>query len=213
MPYFPDAGFDRLAAFYDPLARLVFGRALVRAQRAALAGLPEGAPRVLIIGGGTGWVLGEIWRQRPAAHVCYLEASPRMLARARAWQQRHAPARGAQVAFRLGTEAALLPPEAYDAVLTFFFLDLFDANRLRAVLARLAAVRRPGAPWLLADFRNAAGWWQPALLAFMYRFFRLTTGIGARRLPPIHAELARLGLRQQEQRLFFGGMIAAGTWQ
>jgi len=213
MPRFPDAGFDRLAAFYDPLARLVFGRALVRAQQTALLGLPAGAPRVLIIGGGTGWVLGEIWRERPQAHVCYLEASPRMLARARAWQQRHAPNYMAQVEFRLGTEAALLPADSYDAILTFFFLDLFGPARLQTVVDRLAAVRRPGAPWLLADFREAAGWWQRTLLAVMYRFFRLTTGINSQRLPPIHQELARLGLTQQRQVLFFHEMMEAAVWQ
>lgn len=213
MPHLPDAGFDRLAAFYDPLARLVFGQALVRAQRAALAGLPTGAPRVLIIGGGTGWILGEIWRQRPQAHVYYLEAAPYMLARAQAWQQRHWPQHHGQVAFRLGTEEALPSGETYDAILTFFFLDLFSAERLHTVVQRLAAVRRPGAPWLLADFRAGSAWWHRTLLAVMYRFFRLTTGISGQQLPPIHAELALLGLRPQPQQLFFGGMMEAVVWQ
>lgn len=215
MPHsLPDAGFDRVAAFYDPLAQLVFGQALRRAQQAALAaGLPPGAPRVLVIGGGAGWVLLEVLRQRPAAQVLYLEASPRMLAQARARLGGQLPAAAPQVEFRLGTEAALAPGETFDAVLTFFFLDLFEPVRLRQVVARLAAARRSHAPWLLADFALPRRWWQRALLATMYRFFGFATGISARQLPPIHAELARLGLRAGSPARFFGGMVEALVWR
>ena len=65
-------GFDRVAWFYDGLALLVFGSAQRAAQRAALRGLTLGRPHVLILGGGTGWVLGEVLRRVPAATVLYL---------------------------------------------------------------------------------------------------------------------------------------------
>lgn len=214
LPPFSDAGFDRMAAFYDPLARLVFGRALLRAQQAALAaGLPAGAPRVLVVGGGTGWVLLEVLRRRPQARVLYLEAAPNMLARARARLARQRPAAAAQVEFRVGTEAALTPADTFEAVVTFFVLDLFEPARLRQLMARLDAARRPAAPWLLADFAVPHTGWQRALLAVMYWFFRLTTGIGARTLPPLPAELARLGLRQAYEARFFGGMVEASVWR
>lgn len=213
MPHsLPDSGFDRVAAFYDPLARLVYGRALQTAQHAALrAGLPAGAPRVLIIGGGTGWVLLEVLRQRPQARVLYLEASPRMLARAR---QLLPPTAGAtQVEFRLGTEAALLPNERFEVIVTFFLLDLFEPHRLRQLVVCLHQARQPRAPWLLADFAAPRTWWQRGLLTAMYNFFRLTTGISARSLPPIHQELARVGLRPVQKQQFFGGMVEAVVWQ
>ncbi|SHL48287.1 class I SAM-dependent methyltransferase [Hymenobacter psychrotolerans] len=215
MPLFlPDSGFDRVAAFYDPLARLVFGGALQQAQLAALeAGLPEGAPVVLLIGGGTGWVLPQVLRRRPQARVVYLEASPEMLARSQALLAQVLPAAMAQVEFRLGTEAALARGEAFDAVLTFFFLDLFEPQRLRQLMARLDAVRRPEAPWLLADFAAPRRWWHRGLLAAMYGFFRLTTGISGRHRPPIQDELARLQLRRSNHTAFFGGMVEAEVWQ
>ncbi|WBA42121.1 class I SAM-dependent methyltransferase [Hymenobacter canadensis] len=207
----PDSGFDRVAAFYDPLARLVYGRALQAAQQAALiAGLPAGTPRVLIIGGGTGWVLAEVLRLRPQAQVLYLEASPRMLARAR----RQVPAdAAAHVEFRLGTEAALDPSERFEVIVTFFLLDLFEPGRLRQLVARLHHARQPSAPWLLADFAAPRIWWQRGLLTAMYGFFRATTGISARRLPPIHQELKRLGLQPGQEQRFFGGMVEAVVWQ
>lgn len=214
MPNLPDSGFDAVAAFYDPLARLVYGRALQRAQQAALAaGLPATAGRVLVVGGGTGWVLGEIWRRSSGARVLYLEASPRMLARSQAWVRRHCPALEGQVTFRLGTEASLGPEEPFDAVLTFFFLDLFGPTRLRALIARLRPLLAPTGTWLLADFAAPRRWWQRQLLQLMYWFFGLTTGISARKRPPIEAELARARLRPEPAGAFFGGMVEATVWR
>lgn len=209
----PDAGFDRVAAFYDPLARLVFGRSLLRAQQLALAGLPAGAPRVLIIGGGSGGVLREVLQRRPAAQISYVEASPAMLRRAEQTLQQHYPGQLQQVEFRLGTEDSLQPPEAFDVIVTFFFLDLFPAARLRHIVSRLAAVRQPKAPWLLADFAPPRTAWQKLLLAAMYRFFGITAGVQGRELPPIREELARVGLFPTTRHTVFGGMAEAVVFQ
>lgn len=204
-----DTGFDRVAAFYDPLARLVFGNSLRQAQQAALAGLPVGHPRVLIIGGGTGWVLGEVLAHRPEARILYLEASAVMLTKSRETLLQHKPHHAGQVEFRLGTEQALRPDESFDAIITFFFLDLFEPVRLRTIIERLNQVRRPSAPWLLADFRPTQALWQRTLLLLMYRFFWLTTGISGRHIPALHHELAALGLQPRQQKLFFRGMVEA----
>lgn len=190
----------------------MFGSALRRAQQAALAHLPPGAPYVLIAGGGTGWVLGEVLRRRPAARILYLEASAVMLRKARARLRALPPACAAQVEFRLGTEADLPPGAQFDAVVTFFLLDLFTPPDLRRLLLRLQAVSCPGAVWLVADFCPPSTWWQRLLLAVMYCFFRLTANIHARQLPPWPAELARLGLRQRWQARFFGEMVEAAAF-
>ena len=208
-----DAGFDRIASFYDLLASLVFGRALRRAQQAALTSLPTGAPRLLIIGGGTGWVLGEVLRRCSQAQILYVEASPVMLRKSRATLHRVAAQQEAQVEFRLGTEDSVAAGEMFDGIITFFFLDLFEPSRFKAVVQRLNSARRPGGTWLLADFRKPPRWWQRALLAVMYQFFRITTGISAQQLPAIHVELARLGLRVRTQQLFYAGMIEATVFE
>lgn len=213
-PPLPDSGFDRVAAFYDPLSRLVYGRALVRAQHYALtAGLPPSAPHLLIIGGGTGHVLLEVLRQRPQATVLYIEASPQMLHKARTLLARQLPIAIAQVEFLLGTEASLTKQDAFDAIITFFFLDLFEPQRLQQIMTSLYATRKPGAPWLLADFAPPHTWWQRVLLAAMYSFFRLTTGISGSTLPPFRKALVQLGLRAEQSKCFFGGMIEASVWR
>lgn len=210
--HLPDAGFDRIAAFYDALAQLVFGQALRRAQRAALTGLPAGAPTVLVIGGGSGWVLGELLRARPRARILYVEASPVMLQKSRASLQRLAPTQAAQVEFRLGTEAAIAPAETFDAIVTFFFLDLFEPQRLRAVLNQLHTARRPGAAWLVADFCPPTRLWQRLLVGTMYRFFRLTTGISGRQLPDLPAAMHGLGLQRRLAGTFYGQLLEAAVY-
>ena len=207
------SSFDFVAAFYDPLAHLVFGSALQRAQQAALAHLPPGAPYVLIVGGGTGWVLLEMLRRRPAARVLYVEASAAMLHKSKARLQRQAPGHVAQVEFRLGTEADLPPSPQFDALITFFLLDLFTLPDLRLLLQRLQAVSRPDAPWLIADFCPPNTWWQRWLLTVMYLFFGFTAGVKARHLPPWPEELTRVGLSKVYSKLFFGGMVEAAVFR
>lgn len=208
-PHSPEADFGPVARVYDALAGLAFGGALRRAQRATLAaGLPPGAaPRVLVLGGGAGWVLGEIWRQRPQAQVLYLEVSAGMLARTRARLRQHPPPAGAALELRQGTEAALRPGEQFNVVVTFFVLDCFTEAALPGALARLHAAHAPGAPWLVTDFRPAQRGWRRWLLWAMYRFFGLTVGLRAQQLPPWPQELAALGWQPSQKMYFFGGAV------
>lgn len=209
----PPADFGALAWCYDLLASLVFGRALRRAQQAALqAGLPAGCPRVLVLGGGPGWVLTELLRRRPQARVLYLDASGAMLRRAQARLRRQLPAAQPQVEFRLGTERDLRPGEQFDALATFFVLDCFPEGELGPALGRLHAAATSEAAWLVADFAPPRRGWQRALLGLMYGFFRLTVGLRARRLPPWPAALAALGWRPQTQRRFFGEAVASAVY-
>ncbi|MFC7669426.1 methyltransferase [Hymenobacter humi] len=208
----PPTGFDRVAWCYDALAGLVFGPAQKAAQRAALDGLPQGTPHVLILGGGTGWVLTEVLQRRPRATVLYLEASPNMLVRARERLSQDCPQAVAQVEFRHGTQAALSPTEGFDCIITFFVLDCIALPEIEPALARLRAALRPGAPWLLADFRPARRGWRRALLQAMYAFFQLTTGLRARELPDLHPALARLGLEPAHSSVFYSGAIEAAVF-
>ena len=205
------AGFDRVAWCYDWLAAIVFGPALRRAQRYALAGLPPRAPHVLVLGGGTGWVLEEIWRRRPHATVLYLDASAAMLARTRRRLRRWPAAQARQVELRQGTPASLRAGETFDAVVTFFVLDCVPLPALEGTLQRLLAARRPGTPWLLADFRPARRWWQRVLLRAMYLFFRWSTGLRVADMADFEAELTARGLRVTHRRTYFGGAVAGSV--
>jgi ubiquinone/menaquinone biosynthesis C-methylase UbiE len=205
-----------VARVYDQLAQVVFGQAQRRAQLAALrAGLPLAghAPRVLVLGGGPGWVLTELLRQCPAAQVLYLETSAAMLAQARARLARLTPEKQAQVEFRQGSERDLRPGEQFDALVTFFVLDCFALDDFPGAMARLQAARRPGAPWLVADFQPPRRWWQRGLLRAMYLFFGAAVGLRARQLPPWPTALAALGNSIHYQSDFYFGFIASQVWR
>jgi tRNA (cmo5U34)-methyltransferase len=212
----PPADFSRVARMYDWLASLVFGRAQRRAQLAALhAGLPLAgpAPRVLVLGGGPGWVLTELLQQCPAARVLYLETSATMLVQAQARLARYAPALASQVEFRRGSERDLRPGEQFDAIITFFVLDCFTLEDLPGALVRLQAVRQLGTPWLVADFRPPRQWWQRGLLKTMYLFFGMAVGLRARRLPPWPSLMAGLGNTIIHESDFYAGFITGQVWQ
>jgi len=210
LPGRAEADFGPVARVYDVLAGLAFGGALRRAQRATLAAClpPEAAPRILVLGGGAGWVLSEIWRQRPQAQVLYVEVSAAMLARTRARLRRHPAPVGAAVELRQGTEMALRPGEQFDVIVTFFVLDCFTEAVLPGALARLHAARAPGAPWLVTDFRPARRGWRHWLVQAMYWFFGVTVGLRAQQLPPWPQGLAALGLHTHWKMHFFGGAVA-----
>lgn len=206
--------FDSVAPFYDALAGVVFGGALRRAQAWVVQqGLPRDARRILFIGGGTGWVLPAVLGRAPGAQVLYVEASAAMLTRARAHLTDAAPTDMARVTFQLGTEADLPADASFDAVLTFFFLDLFAPAELPAVLTRLSSVVAPAATWLVADFAPPRTAWQRGLLAVMYCFFRLTTGMQNQMLPDWPAALTQADWAPVAETPWVGGAVQAGVWR
>ena len=71
--------YDAAAWFYDGLSRLVFGDALVRAQRFLVEHIAAES-KLLIVGGGTGWILEEIALMQPASlKIINVEISEKMM--------------------------------------------------------------------------------------------------------------------------------------
>jgi hypothetical protein len=62
------ASFNNSAWFYDRLSRLVYGKAIVNTQL-YLLGYIQPNSNILIVGGGTGWILDEITRLHPMPKV------------------------------------------------------------------------------------------------------------------------------------------------
>jgi ubiquinone/menaquinone biosynthesis C-methylase UbiE len=189
-------GFDRVARVYRWMEYLAFGAALQRARTAHLEALRE-CRTILVIGDGDGRCLEVLLRRAPQARVTSVDASARMLRLAR---RRAARAGGAgRVEFvHADVRQLRVEPGHYDAVLTMFVLDCFRADDVRALVAALAAGLKPGGLWLYVDFAMPArGWrhWHARLwVGFLYAFFRLTTGIDARALPPAEAGIEAAGL-------------------
>ncbi len=193
--------FDLVAPVYDWLARLVFGYQLERAQSVWLDAAEPAGATVLIVGGGTGFLLDALLADptRRPARIVYLEASARMLQQASrrlTHPDRNARPLIGQVTFRLGDETTLWWGEQFDIVLLPFVLDLYPEAYLREqFIPRLQAVTYPGGQWLVADFVETPSWRHRLLRWTMFRFFRGLSGIPARQLPDWPQLLTDAGMR------------------
>ena len=211
LPNLPDSGFHRVASFYDWLARLIYGDALEQAQEALLPHLPPQG-RVLVIGGGSGWLLEQLLKTGRQLEILYIDAAPAMLQRA---QQRYIGSQQphqCSIAFRLGTEQALQPQEQFDVVYTPFLLDLFPPRRLQQLMERLTDALTPNGIWLFADFwpqQQPPPRWQKLLIWGMYAFFGTVSGVKARQLPDYAQHFKSLGFQELYSRSFYKGMVQA----
>lgn len=203
-------GFDWIAPVYDALAFVVFGHRLQQAQAAFLNHIPPDAS-VLLVGGGTGWLLEQLLLNCHPKRVLYLEASAQMLARASRRMVRHSVL--GSVEFRLGDENSLKPDERFDVVLTPFVLDLFTEETLRSqLIPQLLKAMNPRGLWIVTDFVQPRRNWQKLLLWLMIRFFRLTAGMKAKTLANWQRQLADAGLIRNACQNRVGGMVSAEVW-
>jgi tRNA (cmo5U34)-methyltransferase len=206
-----DSGFDRVARIYDILAFLVFGRTLQKAQMAFLNHIPAHSS-VLIIGGGSGWLLKELLKSVSVARIVYVEASAKMLSLAQ--QKIQSFPTITQVDFRLGNETAILPTDVFDAVITPFFLDLFTQQRLQEVIMpHLSGSLRIGGIWLFTDFVSSKYFYHQLLLKMMYWFFGKVCQIEAQQLPDYATLFTHYSFQQKASRPFYGGMMEACVWK
>src|SRR6478736_3343856 len=199
-------GFDLLAPIYDRLVRLVFGKSMFNAQTYFLDRVKPG-DHVLILGGGTGWLLFELLQKQPSCKVWYVESSSRMIELAKEKTHNHP-----NVKFIAGTDESI-PSKHFDIVIMNFFLDLFTEGRVTRIIMRIKASMKPDGMWIITDFNNGNKWWQRVLLAIMIFFFRLICAIEAKRLPDFKSLFAEQHLAEISGCSFFKGFIKAGLYQ
>ena len=205
----PPRGFDRLSSHYRTLELLAFGRDLERARFCFLDQLHH-ARQILILGEGDGRCLERVIQTAPTARIRCVDASAGMLARAE--RRVRAVATTENVQFEHANVRDIrLSDHAYDAVLTFFFLDCFRAEDVTRLVDRVQRSLRPGGLWLFADFAMPAGPWRRVRarlwLACLYQFFRWQTGIDAEILPPSEHILANAGVQRLAVQSLQGGFI------
>lgn len=202
--------FDAVTPVYDALSRLVYGRRLEQAQTVWLGQISPGAS-VLVLGGGTGSLLGPLLARQPG-RVLFLEASGQMLARAsRRMIREQLPG---QVNFQRGTEQDLQPTDQFDVIILPFVLDLFtNATAREHMLPKILGALRPGGSVLITDFVRTNKYWQRALLQSMIWFFRLTAHIETRQLPDWQQVLAETRLTCIGKTPQVWGMVSTEYWR
>lgn len=199
---------DPIARWYRWLEYIGFGRALERRREAFLHDVAD-ARRALVLGEGDGRFLArlvpEMFRT-PGAAIDYIDLSARMLklARERA---------GDRVNYIHGDALTLpLPPAEYDLIVTHFFLDCLDESEAAALVDRIAVAAAPNARWLISEFR-AENWWSRPVIAALYLFFRITTGLKTRRLIDHHLWLQQHGFTLEKSERSRAGLLVSELWR
>lgn len=201
-----NSGFDFLAPVYDSLARLVFGKSIVTSQTWFLDQVPPKA-NVLILGGGTGWLLTELVKQNPSCAVWYVEVSANMLERTRSRLLHD------QVYLIHGTEDDIPPNILFDVIITNFYLDLFSEDKLEKLILQISNQTHSSSRWLITDFVNRGIWWQQGMLKIMYFFFRSICNIEAKRLPDWTRCLNKHRWVETHSRNWYGAFIKNTVWR
>lgn len=172
--------YDAAIWFYDPLSRMVFGGSLIRAQTYLLSYIKINS-NILIIGGGTGWILEEITKLFPSSlDITYVEMSPKMMARSK---KRYTGDN--QISFITQPIEQVKDLAQFDFVITAFLFDNFSQTISNKVFDKIHHLLKPGGLWLYTDFQKNNKIWQKILLSSMLGFFKLVCGIEARELPEV----------------------------
>ena len=208
-------GYNNAAFFYDRLARLVFDNKLLQAQAAYLHLVPADA-RVLIIGGGTGWLLEELARVLPGGKlsITYVEAAPAMVALA---QQRILKSKVLEDApflinFMTAPIESVMLDGNYDVVITPFLFDNFSDYDAGAIVSKVQQHLAPRALWLYTDFRDNGNRKHRLLLKIMYRFFSLICGVKANRLPDMFRVFDKHGFIALHGKAFINGFVESKVY-
>jgi ubiquinone/menaquinone biosynthesis C-methylase UbiE len=202
------SNYDNSAPFYDGLSRMIFGKALVRAQVYLLQFIPANS-KILIVGGGTGWILEEIAKVHPTGlAITYVEISANMLS-----LSRKRDVGDNQVTFINDAIENVALDEDYDVIITAFLFDNFTQDALPAAFEHIHRALKPKGLWLCTDFQITGAVWQRVLLKSMYLFFKLLCGIDTTTLPDIEGQFAQRHYKIKSAKAFFADFILSTQYQ
>lgn len=203
--------YDRIAGAYDFLSRLVFFNTQVNAQIEQLSYIPAGSS-ILIVGGGTGWILEEIAKIHPAGlKITYVEISENMIEIAK---RRSCGTN--QITFVLSDIESYHYPQDFDVIHTAFLFDNFEESRAISVFQLLAKHLKCHGFWLYSDFRIEPGKsadWKRLMLRMMYLFFSIIAHVEARKLPAMEGLFARNGFTVRTRKAYYKGFIESIIFQ
>lgn len=201
-----NGGFDAVAGIYDTLSFLVFGNVLRKAQRSFLNELPQKG-HILIIGGGTGWILKEVLSRCPELSIDYVEASGKMLS-----LSRNQISPEDNVTFIHGTELDI-PERCYDCIITNFFLDVFSSEQLMNTMKLLRGRLAVHGIWLCTDFRDTGKGRHRFLIWLMHRFFHLFASLEAKRLLDFRPCFMHIGMELEQETELRNGLIFSAVYR
>ncbi len=172
--------YDSAAWFYDAFSKLIFGNAIKNIQTALLPHIPPNA-KILVVGGGTGWILDEIHKVHSSGlEITYVEISSKMLNLAKKRRKADNVVHFVNKPIENYKEAT-----QYDIIFTAFLFDNFGPNKIESNFLLLHNYLKSGGLWLFADFhigKTGSQYWQKTMLKCMLTFFRILCNVEAKSL-------------------------------
>jgi ubiquinone/menaquinone biosynthesis C-methylase UbiE len=202
--------YNKIAKHYDFISRLVFGKSIVKAQASLLQFIPANSS-MLIVGGGTGWILEEISKvHSQGLTITYVEISSQMIGLAR---KRNCG--NNKIYFTNQPVETYISNNKFDIIMTPFLFDNFGDEKIQIIFSKLNQLLKNQGRWLFADFvneKNKEIIWQKFLLKTMYLFFRITCNIETQKLIDMEIYFEKEYSKIFEAR-FYAGFIKAIVYQ
>lgn len=197
--------FNGIAPFYDLLSNIIFGKTLIKASTTFISQLPE-TGNVLFIGGGSGVLLNKILTVKPNITIDFVEKSEKFITIAK---QNLRSEYLNRVNFILGTEHDLPLKSTYQAVITFFIIDLFSEQEASNFCSKINAHLNPKGVWLVTDFVATSSIFNQWLLKSMYFFFKFVANVQVKKLPNYDLLFKQLQYTKLQSKFFYHEMIGA----
>ena len=166
--------YDRITPYYDFLSRLVFQDNQRKPQYAQLNFL-KNDDRMLIVGGGSGWILEAIYELKLSGlEVIYLEHSESML-----YKSKYRNTGNLNVKFIHLDVELFQEDKKFDVIMTPFLFDNFKQEKATKVFSILDDLLKEDGHWFHADFTHdtKGGWWKEIIINLMYRFLRMWSAV------------------------------------
>jgi ubiquinone/menaquinone biosynthesis C-methylase UbiE len=204
------SNYNNIASFYDFLSKMVFGNAIINAQRFLVEAIPAKST-VLIVGGGTGWILEEIAKvHSEGLEIAYVEPSEKMVSMS---EKRNAGFN--EVIFINKTVEEVEFPNHFDIVITPFLFDNFSSITSNQVFQKIDGCLVPDGVWLFVDLQpiKKGVLWQHMLLKIMYLFFKLVCQIEANSLHDTTVLFHQYKYKLISSRTFFKNFICSSVYK
>lgn len=197
--------YDKIAPVYDFLSRMVYLNAQRNAQINQLKYLTPHS-RILIIGGGTGWILEAIARKyNHGLEIVYIEISNKMmrLAQARDYGNN-------KILFIEKDLADYHSELKFDVVLTAFLFDNFTREQTEKAFPQIHSFLKENGLWFYCDFCLTEGkgkWWKSGMIKMMYLFFRTFGMVETDSLIDMRPYFAEHHYSIKEETFYYQGFI------
>ena len=189
--------YGKVSQSYQFLSRMVFGNALLNAQRKALSKLRFPC-NVLMIGGGDGEILKHLSDFEGV--LDYVEISSEMVLVAQSKTN-------LSINWHIQDIFSFKTDRKYDVIFMPFLLDNFTTKQCSELITHLKPMLKKEGQVIVVDFTEVPNLWQKVLLSCMYSFFRLIAGVKTAKMPEIEQIMAIHTLKKTLEMKSFRGFI------